>query len=125
MTPIEAAADQPQPESFFHFDLEAEISKAEDHKPWKNGLRSSVLVKTVDLRVVMIAMEPEAKLEEHHAEGSITVHVLCGSIRMHVQGNWLTLEAGQLLSVQPRIPHDVEALEESVFLLTMAFHGAS
>ena len=123
MTPIEAAGGPPQPESSFHFDMEAEIAKAEDHKPWKNGLRTTVLVKTADLRVMMIAMEPEAKLEEHHSEGSITVHVLCGSIRMHVQGNWLTLEAGQLLSVQPRIPHDVEALEESVFLLTMAFHA--
>lgn len=108
---------------FCQFDLEAEIAKAEEHRPWKNGLRSTVLVKNDDLRVILMAMEPEAKLDEHKTDGSITVHVLLGAIRMHVEGEWLTLEAGALLSLPPALPHDVEALEESVFLLTIAFHA--
>jgi quercetin dioxygenase-like cupin family protein len=40
---------------------------------------------------------------------------------MHVEGKVFDLPAGHLLALERAIAHDVEALEDSAFLLTIAW----
>jgi hypothetical protein len=40
---------------------------------------------------------------------------------MHVQARVIDLPAGQMVALERALPHDVEALEESAFLLTIAW----
>jgi quercetin dioxygenase-like cupin family protein len=42
---------------------------------------------------------------------------------VRAQGRTFDLPAGSLLALDQGIPHDVEALEESAFLLTIAWPG--
>ena len=63
------------------------------------------------------------RLPEHKTEGRISVHVLSGHIRLRAAGRTFTLRSGGLLALDHEIPHDVEALEESAFLLTIAWPG--
>lgn len=103
------------------FDLEREIRDLEQHNPWQSGLHSKTLVKREDLRVVLIAMEPGATIKEHHADGSITVHVLRGEIRFRAQDREHSLKAGQMLTLGRSIKHAVESVDDSAFLLTISW----
>jgi hypothetical protein len=49
------------------------------------------------------------------------VQAVAGNIRMHVRDEVFDLPAGHLLALERALPHDVEALEDSAFLLTIAW----
>jgi hypothetical protein len=55
--------------------------------------------------------------------GSISVQTISGHIRMHVEEREFDLPAGHLLALEAAVPHDVEALEDSAFVLTVAWRG--
>jgi quercetin dioxygenase-like cupin family protein len=103
------------------FDLHQEIADSEQKKPWQSGHFAKTLFKKHDLRVVLITMENAAKMKEHHADGTISVHVLKGQIRFSVHGKPHDLKSGNLLTLGASIKHEVEALEDSAFLLTISW----
>ena len=67
-------------------DLESEFSQSRQHKSWQAGLFSKLLFKTDDLRLVLISLEPGARMKEHHADGTTSIHCLQGTLCVHVQG---------------------------------------
>ena len=103
------------------FVLETEIAALESRKPWQQGMTSKTLLKTDDLRIVLIVMQAGARMEEHHSDGRISVQVLRGAIRTRMQEHLVDLTPGQLLALDRSIKHDVEAREDSAFLLTIAW----
>jgi quercetin dioxygenase-like cupin family protein len=103
------------------FDLAEELQHLYTRKPWPKKLTSNTLLKSPDFRIVLIAMEAGASLGEHHNDGRISIHVLEGSVTMGVDDQKQTLSAGQILALDRSIRHDVEALEDSVLLLTVAW----
>ena len=54
---------------------------------------------------------------------SISVHAIAGRLGTHVQDKLIDLPAGQMLALERALPHDVEALADSAFLLTVAWPG--
>ena len=103
------------------FDLDSEISTLESHKPWPHGLTSKMLLKTDDLRIVLIVMQAGAKMDEHHSDGRISIQVLRGRIRIRVQEQVVDLAPRRLIALDRSIKHAVEALEDSAFVLTIAW----
>jgi quercetin dioxygenase-like cupin family protein len=103
------------------FDLAREIADAEQKKPWPAGLYSKTLFKKHDLRVVLISMQSDARMKEHHADGTISLHVLKGEIRVSVNGKPHELSTGTLFTLGASIRHDVEAKSDSAFLLTISW----
>ncbi len=103
------------------FHLNAEIEQLRKEAAWQGGRNSKTLVKHSDFRVVLTVLESGARLHEHRAAGRISVQTVAGHIRMQVDGKVLDLPAGHLLALERAIAHDVEALEESAFLLTIAW----
>ena len=112
-------------EEFGSFDLAREIASCERKKPWQSGLYSKTLFKNHDFRVVLIAMENSAKMKEHHADGTISVQVLQGQIRVHAQGQTYDLRPGNLFTLGASIKHDVESIGDSAFLLTISWPKSS
>lgn len=103
-------------------DLTAELARLRDEEPWRrSGRHTRTLIKDADLRVILIALRSGARLEEHHAPGRITIHALDGRLRVGVAGRSIDLPAGHLATIGPAIPHEVEALEDGAFLLTIAW----
>ncbi len=102
-------------------DLEHEIRDAALSKPWHSGIYSKTLLKKKDLRIVLISMESAAKMQEHHADGTISIQILKGFVRVGVKERELNLGFGHLLTLDPSIRHDVQALEDSAFLLTISW----
>jgi quercetin dioxygenase-like cupin family protein len=105
----------------FHVDLGHEILDSALRKPWQSGIYSKTLLKKKDLRIVLISMEPTATMQEHHADGTISIQVLRGAIQINVKGRKLDLPTGHLLTLDPSIKHNVEAVEDSAFLLTISW----
>lgn len=106
---------------FREFDLTAEIHRLHAETTWKNGQNARTLLKYDDLRVVLTALKSGERIPEHTTEGRISLHVLSGQIRVKASGRTFVLRAGGLLGLDQEIPHDVEALEDSAFLLTIAW----
>jgi len=103
------------------FDLESEISALMAHKPWPQGMTSKMLLKTDDLRIVLIVMQAGARMNEHHSDGRISIQVLRGAVRTRVQDQVVDLSPGRLLALDRSIKHEVEARDDSAFLLTIVW----
>ena len=102
-------------------DLAEELFHFANHKPWQSGLFSKLLVKADDFRVLLIAMDVGATMKEHHADGTITIHVLQGRLRWGVKEKSQDLKSGQILTLAPGIQHDIEARDDSAFLVTISW----
>jgi quercetin dioxygenase-like cupin family protein len=82
------------------------------------------LVKRPDLRVVLLVLTAGARVATHRAGGSVSIHALDGRARVRVGGDSLELDAGRLVVLGANVEHDVDAIEASALLVTMAWHTA-
>jgi quercetin dioxygenase-like cupin family protein len=71
------------------------------------------------LRVVLLAMQAGDRLHDHHAPGPITLHTITGRVRFTTTDQAVELEAQMMVALEGGITHAVEALEESVCVLTI------
>jgi quercetin dioxygenase-like cupin family protein len=109
--------------SVLQFNLASELDQLHRDESWlqPTGRSSKTLVKYADLRIVLIAMKANTRMHEHTAAGRISVHSLNGHIRLHLPGQVVDLPAGNVVALDQCVPHDVEATEESAFLLTLSW----
>jgi quercetin dioxygenase-like cupin family protein len=110
-------------EPLMEFDLEAEVHRLKAETTWSTGHNARTLVKHEDMRVVLIAVQRDARMPEHQTEGRVAVQVISGHVQIRASGRTFNLRAGGLLTIEPAIRHDVTAIEESVILLTIAWPG--
>jgi quercetin dioxygenase-like cupin family protein len=87
----------------------------------RTGHTARMLVRDPDLRVVLVVMKAGSRISEHRAEETATIHVLAGHLRLGLPSGGVELSAGQLLVLERAVPHDVEAVTETRFLLTLAW----
>jgi quercetin dioxygenase-like cupin family protein len=106
-------------------DLEAVLLSSRQHKPWQSGMFAKLLLKADDLRMVLMSLESGARIKEHQANGTISIHCLQGSLSVQVQGEAHDVIAGQVLTVLGGLKHDVAALADSAFLLTISWRAAA
>ncbi|MEO7363422.1 MAG: AraC family ligand binding domain-containing protein [Gemmatimonadaceae bacterium] len=81
------------------------------------GHRQIALVHEGPVRLVLFAFESGGHMKEHAAPGWVTVQVLRGNMLVRTADALHHLTAGTLLSLAPRVRHDVEATEETDMLL--------
>lgn len=101
-------------------DFEKAIRELHASPDLKGGIARKVLIRYPDFQVTLRTMKANARIPEHHNPGRICVQTLRGHIRMHVDGKLFDLPSGKALVLDRAVTHDVEALEESAFLLTVA-----
>lgn len=108
------------------FDLKAEAERLFNEGAWNaSGRVSKVLLKRADIRLVLFVMKANAFLDEHKTQAAITVQTISGRIQMEMHARTVDLAPGQMVIVDSNVPHDVRALEDSAFLLTMVFPEAT
>lgn len=115
--------DQPLIQS----DLTAEIDKLHLADSWKRktGRSSKTLLNSSACGILLIAMKKNTETKEHRVDGRIAIHTLVGHLKLKLSDRTVELPAGQMLMLDRGITHDVHAAEESVFLLTMSWHGGA
>ncbi len=88
---------------------------------WENSDRNAMTVyKTDAMRIVLIALHKDALLKEHTTNGVICVQVLDGEINFSTEGKTHNLTKGKMIALHRNVAHEVSAVDESVFLLTVA-----
>lgn len=99
--------------------LDVELRKTPAYQA--SGFTSRTLVRESDLRVVLAVMKAGARMVDHHAERTATVQTLSGRLRLHLPGKPVDLPAHHLLALEAGVHHDVEALEQSAFVLNIGW----
>ncbi|HWO89543.1 MAG TPA: cupin domain-containing protein [Chloroflexota bacterium] len=108
--------------SVLTFDLAALLEQVRHEASWERGDHNAMtLVKEPDFRIVLVAMKTDARIQEHHAAGRISIQTLGGRVRLKLPDQTIELPTGHLLALEAGIPHTVEALEPSAFLLTISW----
>ena len=111
-------------EPLLRFDLNQELEQLRREESWgrETGRSSKTLAKYPDFRIVLVCMKVGSHMNDHRAEARISIQALEGKIRLYVPDqNPIDLSAGQLMTLDCGVHHDVEAVEESAFLLTVAW----
>lgn len=88
---------------------------------WSDGRNTRTLVKHGDFRLVLTVMKTGAHLHKHHARGTVLIQVLSGHIRAHILDEVIEAPAGRAISLDPDLEHEIEALDESALLITIAW----
>jgi quercetin dioxygenase-like cupin family protein len=105
------------------FDIAKEIGQQRQEESWLHGIgrSSKTLVKHDDLRIVLISMKAKTRMQEHKATARISVQTITGHVQLRLPERTVDLPAGHLLVLDQCLPHDVEALKDSAFLLTLSW----
>lgn len=107
------------------FDLnEAVAGLQREAHPGREGHRQIALYHYGSVTQVLFAFDEGGALEEHSANGVVSIHVLNGTLAVNAGGENHELQSGQVLMLAPGVRHDVRALESSNMLLTVHLHGA-
>ena len=106
----------------------SELQKLKKAPSWQreSGRSSETLVKYEEFRIVLVRMKSGSYMSHHRAEGPISIQAIQGKMRVHLPEDRIEdLEPGDLLTLDRCLEHDVEAVEESAFLLTIAWPDAT
>ncbi len=85
------------------------------------GHTARTLVREPDLRIILIVMKAGSRIAEHHTSETVSIHALTGHITVRLPDRVVDLPAGRLLVLERDLRHDVDALAESAFLLTIGW----
>ena len=108
------------------FDLAAEIRQLHAELDWSTGQNAKTLVKHDNLRVALTALDRGHHFPGHRTSGRISIQTVADHVTVHAGAETIDVPAGRLLVLDRDIPHDVEALVTSAFLLTIAWpNGAA
>lgn len=69
---------------------------------------------------IRICMAEGNTMQEHTAPGAITILVLKGKVRIDSLEESRELESGDMVYFDAKVPHSLEALQESVIRLTLS-----
>jgi quercetin dioxygenase-like cupin family protein len=108
-----------------NLDLARSLEEVRQGAPFQtNGYGAKTLVKYTDLRVVLMAFKPGARLGPHRTAGQLSIQTLEGRVRLMLEAEEIDLAKGGLFALGSSVSHDVEAIEASAVLLTIAWPSA-
>ena len=111
--------------AFLQFDLRAEAEQLRRESGSKAGQNAKTLVKYDDFRVVVITLDAGTHIPWHHTAGRVSIHAVSGHVRVRAGDRAFDLPAGSILALDRTLPHEIEALEQSAVLLTIAWGEAA
>jgi quercetin dioxygenase-like cupin family protein len=116
-----ARPDRPVEVPLLHLQLSEQLERLRQEPTWRTRGRNAItLTKEPSLRLVLMLLGKGTKIAEHQAAGPLTFHVLSGSVTFRAGARVESLEAGELVALESTVEHEVEAIEESACLLTLA-----
>ncbi|ARJ56516.1 cupin domain-containing protein [Campylobacter cuniculorum] len=83
-------------------------------------VKINVLIDNESGKEIQILLAKDSIMKEHKAPFSIHVQVLSGKIIFEVQNEKLELNALDMISLNPNIPHSLSALENSIVRLSLS-----
>jgi quercetin dioxygenase-like cupin family protein len=116
-----ARLDRPVTVPLLHVALADQLDRLRQESTWRTSGRNAItLTKEPTLRLVLMLLGKGTKMPEHQAAGPLTLHVLSGSVAFRAGNRTEEIGSGELIVLESAIGHEIEALEESACLLTLA-----
>jgi len=102
------------------FNLLHEIDELSSSAQYTTGGHAArTLLRLASFRVVLFVLGRNTEFKQHHTAQPITIQMLTGRIRITLPERWIEQAAGEMLLMEPELVHDVTALADSAFLLSM------
>lgn len=104
------------------FELADELRDLRRDLEFTSGDRAAkTLAKTDGLRVTLVLLKGGASLHPESAAGGATLHVLEGQIRVQTEGDDWNVGPAGVIVLGENLREPVTALEEALFLVTVAW----
>lgn len=114
------SSNQPQADQFSTVQVTAAVERVKNSDHGPTGRLTIPLLSLPGLRLVLVSMRSAATWPEHSTAGRITVQPLAGEILMRASGTEISLHVGAVAAFAAGVTHDVVAVTDAVFLLTVA-----
>src|SRR5438876_9677754 len=75
--------------------------------------------------MVLVLMKANTQMHKHHVDARISIQALEGRLRVRLTDQVVEITAGELIALDYAIPHDIEAVTESAFLITVSWAGGA
>jgi len=103
------------------FDLPTLIATMKHSDTWANGeLNALILLKSPKKQIILTAMHEGTEIESFQSNESITFQIIEGRLKFHIRKDTLTLNEGQLMTLDENINYRLSSQKETVFLLTIS-----
>ena len=99
---------------------EEQEAQLENVRTSRSGRTAKTLVKDGHLRLTLVAMREGAEMREHVVDGPASFQCLHGNIRVQLGDETIELSANSLLVLDAGVSHNVTALRDSTFLITIS-----
>jgi len=101
-------------------DLAAAVRALEaEPQPAASGHRQISLLHRGPLRLLLFAFEAGGSLPAHHAPGQVVIQALTGRLEVTTPHGRVELGPGQVIVLEPELPHSISAVVASQMLLTI------
>ncbi len=100
-------------------DLSHFIKQLTEENAWDKSDRNAITVfKSDNITIVLSALKTAAVIKDNTVNGFFTVQVLKGNIRMETMEGITEMREQQLITFHPDILHSVEAITDTILLMT-------
>jgi len=107
--------------SFKTFDLPTLVKEIKKSRAFEKGeLNSMTLLKSPEKQIVLTALHEGTEINSFQANDSITFQIIEGKLVFYANKESVTLEMGQMMTVQEKVKYSLTTWEDTVFLLTIA-----
>ncbi|OJW80999.1 MAG: hypothetical protein BGO69_13115 [Bacteroidetes bacterium 46-16] len=107
--------------SLIGIDINDYIQQLKDEEAWQKNDRNAItLFKTDNMRIVLAAFHENATMPGNTTSGTISLQVLEGKVKISSGLGQIDVGEKQMAALHGEVPYSITAVEESVFLLTIA-----
>lgn len=99
------------------YDLQQEFERLPEESRPRQGHMQKAIWKHGRLTCALFEFEPGGSIPAHSVEGEAVLHVISGHIAVNADGQEHVLGPGQVLLLDPRVPHDLSAEEPARVLM--------
>ncbi|WP_376794240.1 cupin domain-containing protein [Thermogemmatispora sp.] len=78
-----------------------------------------VLWESATARLLLLALQTGQQLRQHRTSYQALIQVISGHLLFSLEHERISMRAGTLLHLEPHVAHSVEALQDSIFLITL------
>ena len=104
---------------YVFFDIEEYAKQLKEEKAWHKNDRNAITVfKTDPVTMVVVGLKAGAVQKDNLVEGILSIQVIEGKIRIETPDGDIELKEKQVVNFHKCIDHSIQALDDSIFLLT-------
>jgi quercetin dioxygenase-like cupin family protein len=105
--------------TYVFVDIPSYISQVKEEKSWEKNDRNGITVfKSSNITQVITVLHQGSAIKDNELDEYLSVQVLSGNVRISTPEGDIDAIKHQMITFHPHVRHSLEALSESIILLT-------